>query len=91
MTCSLLSLSMLFSAAVGAFASAFERVGDSLASMARAMRDWLVYSFNPAPAVFGALDKLSSDRLTAASAFVSRMIKRETPRFEARWSMCPST
>lgn len=69
-----------------AFARVRERVVDAFHSVMR-----FVFGAMPAPVRGDKLDTKASRRLTAASSFVERMVKREKPRIEQRWAMCPST
>jgi hypothetical protein len=50
----------------------------------------LLFGAPAAPVVGDKADTRTSRLLTAASSFVKRLVKRERPRIEARWAMCPS-
>ena len=84
MTKSLLRISFL--ALVALCAGLFRYVG----TLCREVMSWLMP--RAAIAKLQRLDALqaASVELSAASAFVKRLVKREKPRIEARWAMCPS-
>jgi len=83
------SLFAIVAIAASAFACAFERVRERVVNGFRDVWRFLT-SAAPAPIVGDRLDMDASRELSAASAFVKRLIKRERPRIEARWAMCPS-
>lgn len=83
-----LAASAAMSAAVDAFDRLYMRVTDACASLFGLV---LRIAFGaPAPVIGDKIDGNASRRLSAASAFVKRLMKREKPRIEARWAMCPS-
>ena len=45
----------------------------------------------PAPVRAGTAEHRPAVALVAAKNFVLRFIRRETPRIESRWRMCPSS
>ncbi|HEX7687367.1 MAG TPA: hypothetical protein VF453_06665 [Burkholderiaceae bacterium] len=91
------SLRVLPSLALAVVMSVASTAFDGLARVVAAARDAFAFAvsvvrsaFRVEPAAGGRVDMRSSAALTAASAFVKRMVKRDAPRIEARWSMCPS-
>ncbi len=87
---SIVAVAALAASAVATACERFaERISDACASVfGLALR--LMFGATPAPVRADAMDSKASRLLTAASSFVERMVKRERPRIEARWAMCPS-
>lgn len=81
----------LVAIAASAFACAFERLSERIADGFHSVMRFLVGIAAPAPIQGDKIDVQASRKLTAASSFVKRIVKRERPRLEARWAMCPST
>ncbi len=86
------SLFALVALAASAFACAFERLSERIADGFHSVMRFLVGIAAPAPAPIQGdkIDVQASRKLTAASSFVKRLVKRDRPRIEARWAMCPS-
>lgn len=79
-----------FAAMLGsAFACAFERIRERVVDAYHSVVRFL-FAAPVAPVAGDKMDVRSSRLLTAASSFVKRLVKRERPRIEARWAMCPS-
>jgi hypothetical protein len=85
----LVSLAAAVSLAASVFACAFECVRERVVDGFRAVVR-LLFGAPAAPVVGDKADTRTSRLLTAASSFVKRLVKRERPRIEARWAMCPS-
>ena len=85
--------SACFDAASDRIARAVDGLYDAFRSLSAAFTAlcrWLIPAADVVPALRDAAMLRASIELTRASAFVKRMVKRDAPRFEARWSMCPS-
>ena len=84
------SLFALVALAASAFACAFERLSERIADGFHSVMRFLVGIATPTPFQGDKIDVQASRKLTAASSFVKRLVKRDRPRIEARWAMCPS-
>ena len=85
----MLGASTAFSAAACAFERLAERISDAFAGFVSFVLR-VAFGSSVASVRGDMLDTQASRRLTQASAFVARMVKRERPRIEQRWAMCPS-
>lgn len=79
--------------AASAVATAFERIGDRVSSacadvFAFALR--LAFGTPKAAKDGDRMDGKPARMLTAARSFMEGLCRRESPRIESRWRMCPS-
>lgn len=74
-------------AAALAVASTFQRAYEAVK---HAVCGWIEQTL-PAPLRAGVVAHRPAVALVAAKNFVLRFIRRETPRIESRWRMCPSS
>lgn len=89
------SIALLAAFAVGALCSTACIVFETVRAAARVAADWVTLhvltAASLAPAKAGQVAKTPERMLRAASSFTSRLIRRERPRIENAWRMCPST
>ncbi len=92
--------SFLLSAAIALCASAFSGAADRMSSAVASVqetfsrcRDWVVSTFDSLVVALAARAEPSAPPVLMVKArqYTARLLKRETPRIEASWRMCPST